>query len=166
VDALADALTGSGGGPGVEIERKYLLSALPARARKAPVKEIWQGWIPGKHLQERLRRVKDAKGEHFLRTVKLGRGIQRIEVEEQTPGPLFSKMWPLTKGHRVRKRRYLVKEGGLTWELDAFSDIDLFLAEVELPSADTKVDVPDWLAPCLVREVTGEDEYVNVNLAR
>jgi CHAD domain-containing protein/CYTH domain-containing protein len=166
VEALADALTGSGGGPGVEIERKYLLSALPARARKAPVKEIWQGWIPGKKLQERLRRVKDGKGEHLFRTVKLGRGVQRIEVEEQAPKPLFDKMWPLTKGHRVHKRRYLVKDGEFTWELDAFSDIDLFLAEVELPSADTKVEVPDWLAPCLDREVTGEDKYVNVNLAR
>ena len=55
VDALADAMTGPGEGPGVEIERKYLLSALPARARKAPVKDIWQGWIPGEKLHERLR---------------------------------------------------------------------------------------------------------------
>ena len=69
--------------PDVEIERKYLLSSLPDRVRTSPVKvkEIWQGWIPGQRLQERLRRVKDAKGERFFRTVKLGRGIERIEVE-------------------------------------------------------------------------------------
>ena len=154
--------------PDVEIERKYLLSRLPDRARTAPVKvkEIWQGWIPGEKLQERLRRMKDANGERFYRTVKLGRGIERIEVEEETPADLFEKMWPLTEGRRVQKRRYVIEDGGFTWELDEFTDRDLFLAEVELPSATTRVDLPGWLAPCVVREVTGEDAFVNVNLAR
>ena len=154
--------------PDVEIERKYLLSSLPDRVRTSPVKvkEIWQGWIPGERLQERLRRVKDAKGERFFRTVKLGRGIERIEVEEETPADLFEKMWPLTEGRRVQKRRYVIEENGFTWELDEFTDRHLFLAEVELPSATTPVELPGWLAPHVVREVTGEDAWVNVNLAR
>ncbi|MGA9525144.1 MAG: hypothetical protein WBV82_27030 [Myxococcaceae bacterium] len=152
--------------PDVEIERKYLLSGFPDRARTAPVKEIRQGWIPGERLQERLRRVNDANGERFFRTVKLGRGIERIEVEEETPADLFEKMWPLTEGRRVQKRRSLIEDGDLVWEVDAFLDRDLFLAEVELPSASTQVVIPEWLAPYVVREVTGEDAYVNVNLAR
>ena len=55
-------------------------------------------------------------------------------------------MWPLTLGRRLRKRRHAVPEGGLTWEIDQFLDRDLVLAEVELPSAETPVTVPKWLA--------------------
>jgi CYTH domain-containing protein len=39
------------------------------------------------------------------------------------------------------------------------------LAELELPDADHPIAVPEWLAPVLVREVTGEREYANSNLA-
>jgi CYTH domain-containing protein len=39
------------------------------------------------------------------------------------------------------------------------------LAEVDLSDAATPVAPPDWLAPYIVREVTGEPEYLNVNLA-
>ena len=42
----------------------------------------------------------------------------------------------------------------------------LVLAEVELPSEDVQPRLPDWLAPYVVREVTGEPEYLNMNLAR
>lgn len=151
--------------PPREIERKYLLRALPEEARTAPVHEIWQGWIPGVRLQERLRRIRSGGTERFFRTVKLGRGMSRIEVEEETPADLFERMWPLTEGRRVHKRRYTVAVGALVWEIDDFLDRTLVLAEVELPSEDTPVHVPGWLAPLLEREVTGEDAYVNVNLA-
>jgi CHAD domain-containing protein/CYTH domain-containing protein len=149
-----------------EIERKFLLKRLPERARGARVKEIWQGWIPGERLQERLRRVEQDGRLEFFRTVKLGRGIERIEIEEQAAPSLFQRMWPLTEGRRVLKRRYLVENDGRTWELDEFLDRPLFLAEVELPSADARVSIPRWLATEIEREVTGEDEFVNVNLAR
>jgi len=47
-----------------------------------------------------------------------------------------------------------------------FEDRDLLLAEVELPSTYTQLTLPDWLAPHVVREVTNEPDYVNLNLAR
>jgi adenylate cyclase len=75
-------------------------------------------------------------------------------------------LWPLTEGRRVRKRRHRVREGERQWEIDEFLDRDLFLAEVELPSTDAPVELPDWLRPHVVREVTTEDEYKNENLAR
>jgi CYTH domain-containing protein len=58
-----------------------------------------------------------------------------------------------------------VPEGALTWEIDVFLDRDLVLAEVELPG-DQDVTIPEWLAAQVVRDVTGESEYVNLNLAR
>ena len=45
-------------------------------------------------------------------------------------------------------------------------DRELVLAEVEIDAEEEEVKVPDWLKPYVVREVTGEPEYVNVNLAK
>jgi CYTH domain-containing protein len=66
----------------------------------------------------------------------------------------------------VHKIRHVREHDGLIWEIDRFVDRDLVLAEVELPAADTPITFPAWLEPHIVREVTGEAGYVNVNLAK
>lgn len=168
----ADAADDAGAAPAAseqpprEIEHKYLLSSLPPRAREHESIEIDQGYVPGEKLNERLRRTRSDGVERWYRTVKLGRGAVRIEIEEETSREIFAKMWSLTKGQRVRKRRYRVPEGELVWEIDEFLDRELFLAEIELPSEDSEYSIPDWLAPHLVREVTDEPAYLNLNLAR
>jgi CHAD domain-containing protein/CYTH domain-containing protein len=150
---------------GVEIERKFLLSKIPDRALTEEPAEIEQGWIPGKELLERVRRVHTSSGDSWYRTVKLGSGISRVEIEESTTRELFESLWPLTTGKRVRKRRYPVRDNELTWEIDAFDDRDLVMAEVELPAPTTPVVVPEWLRPFVVREVTEDPAFVNYNLA-
>jgi CHAD domain-containing protein/CYTH domain-containing protein len=153
---------------GLEVERKYLLRAFPDSALDATPAEIDQGYLPGDRLVERVRRVRTPEGERYFRTVKLGAGVRRIEVEEATTRELFDALWPLTAGRRVRKRRHVVADGDLTWEIDDFADRDLVLAEVEFPAAgaQTRVAIPNWLAPYVVRDVTDEPEYVNARLAR
>ena len=157
--------TGHPAGVPIERERKFLLRALPAEARAGDLQEIEQGWLPGDRLRERLRRLRDGAGERFYRTVKLGTGVERIEIEEETTAELFAALWPLTKGCRIAKRRYRVPAGPLVWEVDAFRDRDLVLAEVELPGPDTPVEIPDWVSPVLEREVTGDPAYLNLTLA-
>jgi len=164
LDALAEAVAASAGP--VEHERKYLLASLPGRAAEAPALQIEQGWLPGERLRERLRRVRENGTERYYRTVKLGSGDRRVELEEETTAELFDALWPHTAGCRVAKRRHRITDQGLTWEIDVFDDRDLLLAEVELPSPDAAVAVPEWLAPHVVREVTNEPDYVNLNLAR
>jgi CYTH domain-containing protein len=149
-----------------EIERKFLLSGLPERLRAAPANDVTQGWIPGAELHERVRRTRGAGGEVFTRTLKFGNGIRRTEIEEPTTREIFDSLWPLTAGRRVEKRRYEVPEGDLVWEVDQFVDRELVLAEVELPAEDTPVELPGWLRPYVVREVTEEPEFVNLNLAK
>lgn len=149
-----------------EIERKYLLSGVPDVAREHPVVEIEQGYLPGGRLRERIRRVHHDEGVDYKRTVKLGRGIERFELDEPTTSEVFDAMWPLTEGARVLKRRYEVPHDGLVWEIDEFTDRELYLAEVELPAADITPTIPDWLEPYVVREVTDEPGYVNVKLAK
>ena len=155
----------AGGGVPLEIERKYLLTGLPAMLRGANSLEVHQGWLPGTVLRERIRRLTDGGRERYYRTVKLGTGVERIEIEEETTPELFSQLWPLTEGRRVLKRRYQRRDHGLVWEVDVFDGRELVLAEVELPSAATAVEPPRWLRDSVVREVTGEAAYSNVNLA-
>lgn len=150
---------------GVEIERKYLLRAVPEDVTSVRFVEVEQGWLPGTRLQERLRHVSGSDGDRYVRTVKLGAGLSRLEVEEETTAELFRTLWPLTEGRRVRKRRYYVTEGDRTWEIDEFLDRSLVLAEIELPSPEEDVAIPEWLEPVLKREVTGDPDYLNVNLA-
>lgn len=165
VRELADTLEGVG--PDREIERKYLLSKMPdLDGLDAELRQIEQGYLPGERLAERVRRVRAPDGTHWFRTVKLGSGVSRIEVEEETSERIFKSLWTLTRGRRVRKHRYRVQNGELVWEIDRFRDRRLVLAEVELPAEDTPVEIPQWLAAVLVREVTGDPAYVNLNLAR
>lgn len=152
----------------IEIERKFLLRALPERARSAPSLEIDQGYVPGERIRERIRRTIAGDGTvRYWRTLKSGTGIARAEIEEETTAELFAALWPVTRGARVRKRRYLVQDGSDLWEIDEFLDRpDLWLAELELERVEQVVTIPDWLAPAVVREVTDERDFTNRALAK
>ena len=150
-----------------EIERKYLLRALPERVSGAPSLEIDQGYLPGERINERVRRTRAADGVRYYRTIKSGSGIERSEIEEETNELFFTTVWPLTRGCRIRKRRYLVEDNGATWEIDEFLDRQgLWLAEIELERVDDDVVPPDWLRETIDREVTDEPQYTNHALAR
>jgi CHAD domain-containing protein/CYTH domain-containing protein len=154
------------GRPGVEIERKFLLRGLPSEMPAAETHEIAQGYLPGERLVERLRRDRMNGSERFIRTVKAGAGVVRMEFEEETTRGIFEHLWELTKGKRLVKRRHVVETPEHCWEIDEFLDRPLVVAEVELVDADAQVTIPDWLAPFVEREVTGDAAYLNANLAR
>lgn len=151
----------------LEIERKYLLRALPSMPRVLDVLEIEQGYLPGERLLERLRRQRHRDGTvRCFRTIKLGSGVQRTEIEEETDARTFDYLWLLTARRRLTKRRYLVPEGDDTWEIDEFTDRTLFLAELEFDDPARQVVIPRWLEPVLIRDVTDERAYTNRSLAR
>ncbi|HEY4307084.1 MAG TPA: hypothetical protein VGM82_21615 [Gemmatimonadaceae bacterium] len=152
-----------------EIERKYLLRALPPAAVLAGATslEIDQGYLPGVRINERLRRSRGVDGVKYYRNMKFGTGMDRLELEDETSAEFFEATWPFTRGVRVWKRRYMIPDRDVIWEIDEFLDRpDLWLAEVELDHVDQAVTIPDWLAPVLVREVTLEKGYSNRALAR
>ncbi|HEY7636314.1 MAG TPA: CHAD domain-containing protein [Gemmatimonadales bacterium] len=148
-----------------EVERKFLLRRLPPIDGSAPVVEIEQGYLPGERLVERLRRVQSGDGVQLVRTLKTGAGLTRLEIEEPVAPELFERLWPLTEGRRVHKRRYRIPDGELTWEIDEFLDRDLVLAEVELGGRPRDVSLPAWLEPHVEREVTEDQAYTNLHLA-
>ncbi|MGH7471192.1 MAG: CHAD domain-containing protein [Longimicrobiales bacterium] len=148
-----------------EIERKFLLTRFP-RLRNAQQLNIQQGYLPGSDIRERVRSIESNDGRTFYRTLKAGRGLTRLEIEETIDEHVFKGLFALTKGQRVRKRRYIVEENGLRWEIDRFLDRKLVLAEVELESEDQVIELPRWLKPLVEREVTDDPEFSNEKLAR
>jgi CHAD domain-containing protein/CYTH domain-containing protein len=164
----ADAVAGAIGALALsteEVERKFLLTGLPPLTGAEGPVEIEQGYLPGQRLVERLRRIQTDDGVELVRTVKEGSGLARLEVEEPVTPDGFAQLWPLTEGRRLRKRRYRIVDGNLTWEIDQFLDRELVLAEVELSGQPVDVRIPGWLLPYVDREVTEESAYSNVNLA-
>jgi CHAD domain-containing protein/CYTH domain-containing protein len=164
IDVIADAVAGLAG-QGQEIERKFLLTGLPPMDKAEGPVEIEQGYLPGERVIERLRRIRSGGSVELVRTVKEGSGLTRLEIEEVVLPDVFERLWPLTDGRRLRKRRYRISEGTLTWEIDEFLDRDLVLAEVELSDQQTEIRIPEWLQPHLDREVTEDAAYSNVHLA-
>lgn len=151
-------------GTEVEVQRRFLLTRLPALPAEDGAVAIDEGWLPGENLRERLRRSRGSDGVRHARAVGVRAGVERIEVEEEIAPDLFDALWPLTAGRRVCRRHHRVADGDLTWEVDEFQGRDLVLAAVE-GLADREVSFPAWLAPCVVREVTGEAEFGNASLA-
>ena len=167
-----------------EIERVYLLRALPTPLPHGEVWRIDQGYlplqsqvidgnshgsgapIPPHQLEGRLRRITHSDGsvEH-IHTIKSGVGLVRQETERSIDAETFAREWPRTVGRRLEKLRTRITIGDRLWEIDQFTHIPLVLAECELPSIDTPLDIPDWLAPFIVREVTEEPAFRNAELA-
>lgn len=167
IDLRRDSAPTTAGGVPLEIERKYLLSGVPPVAAATAPTLIEQGWLPGAALRERLRRTTSPDGTITCwRNVKLGPAQARVEIDEGTSRELFDAMWPLTATARVRKHRHVVRDAAYAWEVDVFLDRDLVLAEVELSGLDDDPVIPEWLAPFVARDVTGEPAYFNSVLAR
>lgn len=159
----------------LEIERTYLLTAMPSVPGEAEVWRIEQGYLgddpvdggaPDGVKEGRVRRITHPNGEvacYF--TIKRGEGLVRTEEERAISEEEFGRLWPRTTGRRLTKTRYRVRHEGFTWEIDRFDDVNLVLAEVELPDAEAVPPVPAWLAPLIARDVTEEPAFRNYRLA-
>jgi adenylate cyclase len=145
----------------MEVERKFLVPD-PPDLDGTESDEIEQGYLAtGADGEVRLRR----KGEKLLLTAKRGSGISRDEAEVELERDAFERLWPLTEGRRLHKRRHLLPHGDLEIELDVYAgDLDgLIVAEIEFGSEDEAhaFEPPGWIG----EEVTGDERYLNESLA-
>jgi CYTH domain-containing protein/CHAD domain-containing protein len=146
-----------------EIERKFLVSALPDAAVRAGAERIEQGYVAiGEQTEVRVRR---SRGRMWL-TAKRGHGETREEHEIALYREQFDALWSLTDGRRLSKSRRRVPLGdGLVAEVDLFEGelSGLVTVEVEFGSAEqsSRFSPPPWFG----RELTGEDAYSNQRLA-
>ncbi len=148
-----------------EIERKFLLEALPPQVADTSSTRIIQGYLAiTDDVEVRVR----ARAADRLLTVKQGRGAVRREVTISLDVELFEQLWEFTVGRRIHKRRWVIPygpQGELQIEVDRFNGHleGLLVAEVEFASvADSRAFTPpDWFG----REVTDDDRYRNAALA-
>jgi adenylate cyclase len=145
----------------MEVERKFLVPEPPDLGG-TEAKEIDQGYLAtGSGGEVRLRR----KGDSLLLTAKRGGGLSREEAEVEVDPDAFDRLWPLTEGRRLHKRRHVVPLGDLAIEVDVYAgDLEgLVVAEVEFDSeeAANEFEPPEWLG----EEVTGDQRYLNETLA-
>ena len=150
-----------GYGPGVEVERKFLVSQVPEIDTESG-DEIDQGYLAtGGDGEVRVRRREDS----FALTAKRGAGLSREEAEVEIGPDQFDELWPLTKGRRIHKRRHLLPHEGVEIELDVYTgELEgLVVAEVEFDSEEQAraFDPPAWLG----KDVTGDEAYLNETLA-
>jgi CYTH domain-containing protein len=146
----------------MEIERKFLVDALPPGEHRR--RAIEQGYvaIDADGAEVRVRRADDTT----TLTVKSAPGLVRVEEELPIDERRFESLWALTERRRVIKTRYLVPlADGLTAEVDEYHEAlaGLLTAEIEFPSVEASeaFTPPDWLG----REVTGDERYANRTLA-
>jgi CYTH domain-containing protein len=145
-----------------EIERKFLLDALPDDIDDLPSTRIRQGYLAiTDEVEVRVR----ARGDDRLLTVKGGSGKVRNETTVALSAEQFDELWELTRNRRIVKRRTVIPKGEVEIEIDVFEgDLDgLLIAEVEFESADasTAFDPPAWFG----REITDDATYRNAALA-
>ena len=90
-------------------------------------------------------------------------GIARHEFEYPIPLVDAEALWGLAPDRLIKTRYELSLKGG-DWVVDCFegANAPLVLAEVELVSAEDRLEIPAW---CW-QEVTGASEWNNAALAR
>lgn len=147
---------------GLEIERKFLVKKGDAYKREAcSSSHIKQGYMPCVSATVRVR-VRDDKAYLTIKGRSANNGMTRYEFEKEISSEEAGHLFELCKGGVVDKRRYLVKSGNHTFEVDEFygANEGLVMAEVELGSEDEPYEKPDFIGI----EVTGDKRFYNSHL--
>lgn len=136
-----------------EIERKWVVPKLP-RLGTLKGEQIVQGYlvISSDGGEVRIRR----KGKTYYETVKSRGTLTRDEIEVKISSTQFRRLWPATRGRRLKKLRYAWNWNGHLIEIDVYqgSLAKLILAEVEFESvqASRQFSPPPWFG----KEVTDD----------
>lgn len=147
---------------GLEIERKFLVKKGGAYKSAAfSSSHIQQGYIPADGATVRIR-VRDDKAYLTIKGKSVNGGMTRYEFEKEIDLGEAEHLLELCKGGVIDKRRYLVKSGSHTFEVDEFygKNEGLVMAEVELGSEDESFEKPDFIG----KEVTGDKRFYNSHL--
>lgn len=145
----------------MEIEKKYLLDALPFDLSGFEKREITQGYI----CVDPVVRLRRADGDYFLTVKGKGRMV-REEFELPLTRAQFEKLWKKVETRRVEKTRYRIPiGGGLTAELDVYKNElrGLLSVEVEFATVEEaeRFTPPPWFG----RDVTSEKRFKNSSLS-
>lgn len=145
----------------MEIERKFLIKALPPNLETYPHDTLMQAYLS----TDPVIRVRQ-KNEDYILTVKSSGLLARQETELPLTGHSFKHLLEKKDGIAIEKMRYKIPEkDGYTIELDVFSGVyeGFCMAEVEFPSIEAaeSYEPPTWFAA----EVTMDARFHNSSMS-
>ncbi len=152
---------------GLEIERKFLLKRMPKPMFYDRALEITQYYLPkdeGGYTVRIRETIGNGTRTYHLTKKKYINPTVNEEIEKQIGGGEFNhlKKKALTM---LSKKRYLYTIDNLTWEIDEFNGMRLIIAEIELPSEDYNLKMPEVITDVLIKEVSGIKEFYNQELS-
>jgi CYTH domain-containing protein len=158
----------------IEIERKFLLKSIPDKT-PTEIIEINQWYRKtSKGIWERARSCySNKRGFYFIHTVKtsVSKGVN-MEDEKSLTSDEFNEF--VKKCKKSSEARYISKEriviqhpnDNLKWEVDVFNNgHHIIVAEIEIPTEDYNLILPDFINEKLLMEVTGLKQFSNKNLS-
>ena len=149
---------------GLEIERKFLVKGDGYKQLAFDSSRIKQGYICSERGRTVRVRIRDSRGYLTIKGPSENGGLSRYEFEKEITLDEATQLMALCEPGIIDKRRYLVKSGSHTFEVDEFfgENEGLVMAEVELGSEDESYEKPDFIG----EEVTGDRRYYNSQLRR
>ncbi len=147
----------------IEIERKFLVSSTEFFALADSKVYIKQGYLSkDPHRTVRVR-IKDERAFLTIKGISSESGMSRFEWEKEIALEEGETLMRLCLPTIIEKIRFIVPQGTLTFEVDVFEreHKGLILAEIELPSEKTTINLPPWIG----KEVTGDKRYYNSYLS-
>ena len=161
------------GSSAYEIERKYLIAypdtALLAGMEGVRIKRILQTYLAAPEgVTQRVRSMEEKAETRYVETLKRRvSALRAVEEERELTAAEYEALLERADPARrtVAKTRYCIPHGAQTLEVDVYDFwTDRATVEVELTSEEEAVTLPPYLT--LIREVTEDKRYKNVNLAR
>jgi CYTH domain-containing protein len=146
----------------MEIERKFLISAIPDNLSSYHCREIEQGYLSTNPVV-RVRKDNDDYYLTYKGKGKMAREEYNLPLNKEAYEHLIQK----ADGNIITKKRYEIPDGiGHTIELDIFEGVfeGTVLAEVEFDTIEEANGYvpPEWFT----EDVTENREYHNSNMSR
>lgn len=146
----------------MEIERKFLISALPEQLDSYPCHQIEQGYL----CTQPVVRIRKQDDSCFL-TYKSGGMMVRQEYNLPLSLSAYEHLRTKTDGILICKKRYCIPYGPYTIELDLFEGdlAPLILAEVEFPTEEEALSFtsPDWFTEDVTHSGLYHNSYLSLH---
>lgn len=157
----------------IEIERKFLLKSLPDIEPADRIKISQYYYKNAEGVWERARQMDSKlKGRKFVHTVKtrisdMSNDEQERELTKEEFMEFRRKCLKYPGSSKMlKKTRHVYADGELKWEVDLFREAaTLVIAEVEIPSEEFELSVPEFISKKILLEVTSMKQFGNRSLA-
>lgn len=160
----------------IEIERRFLMKSVPPLEYDVKY-DIQQHYLSPRDAKdtERVRGVctiinDKAMKDEWIHTVKEPTGGLGMKETEQHINWDAFKIAKENSDRSIYKTRHILphysdKRHNLKWEIDEFHHMNLVIAEIEVPSEDYELEIPDTIKGYVLMEITGLQQFSNSNLA-